>query len=346
MSDTTPERAKAEASVAQPGPHDDTTAVPAWYLYEDLTGDREKVVLMGDSVLDNFIWLRNPSRWLRNVVEECLPHYSCVNLAVDQMTTFDILKRSPAVNGWAQYQHGRERVFRSGIDRAGYRPLRAHDGCIYSAANLHRLKNVKHVVLSIGGNDVYLTASVQAAFARSLLPFCNAHEQVGREFGERMQLVVEKLNVPPSARFMAVLVYHPHHEFSISGLNSGCLGALAKCIQRRNLSYLATPMARAALRIAKTRRFPVLDLSCTFDPTNVRHYGNMDVNSPEWSGAEPSDVSQEYIAQLITHVVQRYDSGEDVGPCIVSGVVEGDKMVAVKETMLTDEYIDKYIFSK
>lgn len=75
---------------------------PGWSKIDELTNDDPKVVLMGDSVLDNFIWLHDPKRHTRVQLEELLrketdfKDYRCVNLAVDQMSTFDFEHRDPS----------------------------------------------------------------------------------------------------------------------------------------------------------------------------------------------------------------------------------------------------------
>merc|ERR1719487_878414 len=105
-----------------------------------LSGNDAKIVLMGDSVLDNFYWLQDRSLDLRNLLErrlqddETLHDHRCVNLAVDQMSSFDFLERAPHRNGWSQYENARNRVFRDSAELADrtYAHLLAKDGSIHS----------------------------------------------------------------------------------------------------------------------------------------------------------------------------------------------------------------------
>jgi hypothetical protein len=91
------------ATVYKPRP-DDETDIPSFTQFPILTSDQTKVVLMGDSVLDDFVWLANPSVNLRMCVEDALEDQkvdsACVNLAVDQMSTFDFIRRSPQGECW------------------------------------------------------------------------------------------------------------------------------------------------------------------------------------------------------------------------------------------------------
>jgi len=168
------------------------------------------VVLLGDSVLDNFYWLKTPSRHLRVQLEEELPGLTCVNLAVDQMTTFDFEERKPESNSWEPYAKARLKVdFSSEQDRE-YRL--DDDGAIRSAKNLASVKDVSWCVLSIGGNDVYLNASVQMNLLSSLTPaFAGRRQEVAEEFGGRLRGIVASIRkVAPSAALVLVVPYQPH----------------------------------------------------------------------------------------------------------------------------------------
>ncbi|CAK9100153.1 Uncharacterized protein SCF082_LOCUS46891, partial [Durusdinium trenchii] len=135
-----------------------------------------KVVLMGDSVLDNFFWLQTPTRHLRVQLQEQLAksrnakvkQLQCVNLAVDQMTTFDFVERKPQENPWETYAKARKLVAFEDDEDKEY--VVDSDGVIRSVENLRRLEDVKWVVLSLGGNDVYLNAEVKGKLLSSLLP--------------------------------------------------------------------------------------------------------------------------------------------------------------------------------
>ncbi|KAJ9472865.1 hypothetical protein DIPPA_21544 [Diplonema papillatum] len=320
-----------------------------------LAGNAEKVVLVGDSVLDNFFWLKDPATNLRAIVEEKLAsgdatkEMICVNLAVDQMSTFDFLERNPRENPWRMYQQARESIYSpphyDACDRDGYRHLQCKDGLIRSALNLEALRNVKHIILSIGGNDVYLDADTQVSLVRSLVPFCDGRAEVAKAYGERLGKVFAAVRAAaPDAVVTPVICYHPHHEFSISGA-TGCPGGIALSVQRSYLSWMVTPMVQAALRLCMEHGLNVIDLSQTLDPKNVAHYGNMDVEATNWSGAEPSDVSQHYIADLIRHVVTLPPGTRST---IFHGIPNGSSpsLTEVVGVPLTERTVDSYRFHK
>merc|ERR1719245_1057617 len=51
--------------------------------------------------------------------------------------------------------------------------------------------------------------------------------------------------------------------------------------------------------VAEEYGLPVIDLSRTFDPSNAAHYGTTEI--------EPSNVSGQFIVDLIRHVVESFD---------------------------------------
>eukprot|EP01061_Rhynchopus_euleeides_P037512 TRINITY_DN6396_c0_g1_i2.p1 TRINITY_DN6396_c0_g1~~TRINITY_DN6396_c0_g1_i2.p1 ORF type:complete len:391 (+),score=151.03 TRINITY_DN6396_c0_g1_i2:3-1175(+) len=328
----------------------------AWKRFPRLTGTDPKVVLMGDSVLDNFYWLRDPCRSLRLVLEERLKQGGvqgsdtptmCLNLAVDQMTTFDFLDRGRE-NRWSVYQNYRTSIHSSGddpLDRDGYTHLKGSDGRIRSGENLECLNNVKHAFVSCGGNDVYLNADIQKTLITSLL--WDKRQEVAKGMGDRMRGILKQLReTSPGVRYTLVVCYHPHHGFSISGLSGGCLGGIATTIQRSQLSWMVTPALREMLGIAREAGCDVIDLSQTFDPTDVLHYGNMDAEHSGWSGAEPSDVSQEFIATLMVDVMNARAANPDGPPHCYYGKTSGKEYLETRTVPLTKQTIATYDFQK
>jgi len=323
-----------------------------------IQGDDPKVVFLGDSVLDNFFWLRDRSTDLRQVLdqqlreEENLRGYRCVNLAIDQMSSFDLLRRDPFLNPWIHYDRARRRVFENSSESSDktYEHLVATDGNIYSAKNVQCLKNVRCAVLSVGGNDVYLNSDVQLSLVKSLVPgFRHLREEVASDFRSRLDGIFESLDyaLPADTVRLPVIVYHPHHSFSISGLEGMCSGLIARTLQRGSLRHLVTPMARQILWLAQERCLPVLDLSRTFDPNDVRHYGTMDMDSTEpicWSGAEPSDISQVFISELIVHVLNNWTPQR--GSVVYWGVPEGRHLEVVMEDRNVSDYPSRYVFGE
>ncbi|CAK0856361.1 unnamed protein product, partial [Prorocentrum cordatum] len=301
----------------------------------DSAAGAPKVVLLGDSVFDNFYWLQTPKRHLRVQLQELLRkrgrQEEVVNLAVDQMTTFDFEERSMKKNPWDVYLTARTQVdFDDEQDRTY--PV-AKDGFIRSVASLKRLKNVQWALISIGGNDVLLNPFVQSTLTTSLLPGQGGNrEKVANEFSARLRGLVQSVRMAqPDASIALVVPYRPHLEHSLvfgapvnadgEKVSGDVVGDIARGLERQYLSTLVTPMAREILAVGREFGCPVVDLSKTFDPTEEQHYGtgkigNVNELGVAWSGAEPSDVGSAFISELLARVVQ---DGPPVEPTIYSG---------------------------
>jgi len=293
--------------------------------------------------------LKKPKAYLRPVLDKYLKDdpdlhdYQCVNLAVDQMSTFDFIKRT-SKNGWAGYEHARKQLFENSSEDASY--YVAQDNCIYSIENLKRLKNVKYIVVSIGGNDVYLSAKIQRKLYKSLMPF-KGHlaNEVALEFGGRVAEILRALkDAVPDAVIIPVIVYHPHYKFSISGVESW----FALSAQKFFLSKLVSPMSQQFLSLAQHYALPVIDLSRTFNPNDETHYGTEAIDEKglaSWSGAEPSNVSQHFIAQLVLHVIKHVRPDRD-GSVVVYGNTQGSSMRSVCEDRNQGSYPFWYHFGQ
>lgn len=286
-----------------------------------------KVVLLGDSVLDNFFWLETPSKHLRTRLKEELGSsldstvagLRPVNLAVDQMTTFDFEERTPAINPWDMYAEARCRVeFEDDEDR---KYIMDKDGVIRSLKNLKSVENVQWAVLSIGGNDVYLNRNIQSSLALSVLPpFSGNRQEVANAFGERLRRIVKGIQqAAEGVKLVLVIPYHPHRDFSLvygapvndqgEKISGDILGDFVRSLERLYLSELVTPMVSKILEVGRDLDCPVVDLSKTLDINVEEHYGTGCIGTTNslgvpWSGAEPSDVSNQFIAELLVHAIK------------------------------------------
>lgn len=319
-----------------------------------------KVVLLGDSVLDNFFWLETPERHLRVQLQEKLQGMQCVNLAVDQMTTFDFEERKPSVNPWEPYARAREKVAWADEQDKSYTV--ESDGVIRSPKALAKLEGVRWCVLSIGGNDVYLNRSIQAALISSLLPGGQAKRQeVADEFGVRLRKIVASVRESaPDANVALVIPYRPHREFSLlygapidaegKKVTGDVVGDYVRSVERECLPDLVTPMVREILRVAKQEGCPVIDLSRTLDPNRAAHYGTGIIGSVNalgapWSGAEPSDVSVGFIADLIAHTVGKKPAAK-VYRGLPSRKGEDGWQLLIKEEVNDVILIEDYFFGE
>jgi len=258
--------------------------------------------------------------------------FRCVNLAVDQMTTFDFLKREPARNGWRQYENARIKTNFTDPQDQGY--YVSEDGNIYPVEQLKQLKNVRYVLVSVGGNDVYLRPEVQVALGRSLLPLQSyARSRVAEQFGSRVRTIMAAVQAAvPDAVVIPVIVYHPAYKFSLLEINEGITGWVLQTFQRLLLSYLVSPMSRQIITYARDHKLPVIDISRTFNPKVPEHYGSGGPGRQGpfayWSGAEPSNVSTPFIARLALTVMKDFKAGAS-NSVVYYGETEGNNMVGV-----------------
>merc|ERR1711964_943472 len=82
-------------------------ADPSERLQQHLTSVREGIVLMGDSVLDDFHWLTNKKQDVRQQIAD-ITGKPCHNLAVDECEVLDVLNgKQPAI----EYIQSRRKVF-------------------------------------------------------------------------------------------------------------------------------------------------------------------------------------------------------------------------------------------
>jgi hypothetical protein len=239
--------------------------------------------------------------------------HEVVNLAVDQMSTFDLEKRSPERNPWKRYQIGRTRSFHSIDTKMDVQYPVSEDGCIYSIENLKKLRNVQMVVLSLGGNDLYLHPQIQRKLFQSILPG-NGHlaQQEGDEFGVRYRDLYRKIKLAaPDATVIPIIPYHPHYDASLLQA-TGLLGWASKKLQYLFLPRMVKPIIQEILWTAVQHSACVIDLSKTFDPKNEKHYGTgtktLSTSLAAWSGVEPSCLSSQFIADLIVDALSRKKS--------------------------------------
>lgn len=313
-----------------------------------------KVVFLGDSVLDNFFWLETPKRHLRVQLQETLnaagQNLECVNLAVDQMTTFDFEERAPNTNPWEPFAAARRKVGFDDEQDVEYRV--DEDGKIRTVRALADLENVEWCILSVGGNDVYLKPQVKADL------LLGRGEDCARAFGQRYRDIIASVRkAAPAAKLAIVIPYQPHDDFSLvmgapidsqgKKISGDILGDIVRSWERQNLSGLVTPLVKEILRVAQEEGCPVVDLSKTLDPRVEEHYGTGKigvVNSlgAPWSGAEPSDMSTGFMATLLAEVVRKPPSA-----VVYTGVPrkDGKKQSLLVQTDANDAiYIEDYKF--
>lgn len=255
-----------------------------------------RVALVGDSVLDNFYWLEDPTQDVRAQLEGILPgpRNRVVNLAVDESQIRDVLH---GISPRSHYRDARRTIF-----KGKYEYPTASDGKVYPLA-LINVTEPTHIVLSVGGNDgrIHLNRLVDGAEAlvRSVL---------GSGFVENYRALLDCLTTrrvltqKTLPRVILVFVYKPHSTI-FDWYKEQLLGECWSWLPIEGLLGLRKKLDEAyrqirviMLEIAAEYRLPVIDLSRTFDPQNAEHYGS--------SPIEPSNLSGKTIARLIKHVIE------------------------------------------
>ncbi len=184
---------------------------------------------------------------------------------------------------------------------------------MYQLANLARLKNVRCILLSVGGNDLLLNPAFQMELAKSALPFQSYRRTaLAQQFRQRYEAILDLIRMAaPRALIVPIICYHPHYQFSLLGVTRGITGAMALQLQKWYLAFLVTPLIQQVIALCHERGFPIIDLSRTFDPSNAAHFGTGEIKTRTpfcaWSGCEPSNISSQFIAELAIYVMKNHN---------------------------------------
>lgn len=239
------------------------------------------VYLVGDSVLDNFIWLKNPQQNLTQQLKAKTKNQNNIfNFAVDETETDDILKgKTPGHH----YQEGRLKY------KLENYPVSA-DGKVYPIELIKKNKNPskKNVaVLSVGGNDARVCLY---CLAQGWQGVYNKMEEKG--FSKNYAEIVKSL-IDATGNVILVLVYKPYKDFFPQ--------------YHSEFDKLLDVVRKMLLAQARVFKIPIIDLSKTFDPNDPTHYGEGNGTSP----IEPSNKSSQFIADLIAAVINDFKFGTD-----------------------------------
>lgn len=250
--------------------------------------DKQTIILMGDSVLDNFYWLEDKENDVRAQLQKKMPEYTVKNFAVDESTINSVLYGIKPANHYAS-----ERSY----------PYPTTNGIVYPIKLLENEQKTKltksntHVVLSVGGNDgrVHLMKILWGADKLT-----NAILQ-GNVFSTKLEkLICEIIKSTPN--LILIFVYKPHcsifEEFK-SQLGFGVQYLpIEKIIDfQGRVDQVYDSLRSVYLRLAKKYNIPLIDLSTTFDPSNRKHYGSTPI--------EPSNESGDVISYLIETVIKQ-----------------------------------------
>lgn len=256
--------------------------------------DKENVILLGDSVLDNFYWLDNKKEDLCFQLNDIFTRdfkgkFNCINLALDETESPDIYngkKPSPV------YVKDRELI---GMDN-----YKVDNDGFYYPLKLVAKTNAKYCVLSVGGNDA------RVLILKHLGNVKKVYQEMTESFITNYTKAVDSvMKLIPNV--ILVLVYRPGPGFLLN---------LEQCNQLFNL------LIPGLLAVARQKKLPVIDLSRTFNPENKSHYGTTPI--------EPSNKSSMFIANLIIKVLGDFKFGEDTSKIYYGS--EKDKIIIDKNS--------------
>lgn len=203
-----------------------------------------KIILIGDSVLDNFYWLSNKTQDLKKELLDL--GYSVDNNAVDESKLFDV------INGTIPKQ-----IYK---DTRSYPYPINNNGKVLPLELLSSNSSDDMVVLSIGGNDLRenlmkLMWGVDSFFDSVVTDnYIIAYKN----------LLVKILN--KKSKLLLVCLYIPYIG---PDSNYVLLNNFASQLREKWFHFMNV--------LAKKCNIPLLDLSRTFDCTNRKHYGATEI---------------------------------------------------------------------
>lgn len=257
------------------------------HLIDKILPDYTNVFFIGDSVLDNFIWLKNPKQNLTWQMNQKIigPNTTNYMFAVDETETKDILNgKKPA----SVYKKGRNTFNLEKYPtntKGSVFPLKL----IKKNLNLNR-KN--YVVLSVGGNDGRVCLpSLPKGWEAVWKEMNNSHHNYTNNYKK----IVDKLSKMDLTGIILVSVYMPYIDF----------------VQKKEYKEIKKVLEKSKqllFKIAREFNLPVIDLSKSFNNKDPTHYGKGNGNSP----IEPSNISSMFISNLVTYVINNFDFESNV----------------------------------
>lgn len=245
------------------------------------------IILLGDSVLDNFYWLEDKKNDITKQLHDIMPDYEVKNFAVDESTINDVLY---GIRPQDHYSKTRSYPYPTN-----------DDGVVYPLELLSKESNVDRVVLSVGGNDgrVHLGKIIWGSdeLLKALLD--------GNKFQNKLEkLIIEILK--HTKNLTLVFVYKPHvsmfQKFRSQigfGLQYFPIESVLDFEGRIDKVYES--LRKIYYDMASKYNLSIIDLSKTFNPHDLSHYGSTPI--------EPSNKSGEVISRLIKRVVLDSSNG-------------------------------------
>ena len=264
-----------------------------------MPSDQRKIILLGDSTLDNIDWVDNEEDTVAGKLKQKFQNPDqIIDLSCDGFTTRDVLSGA----------------FR---DKAVRSPYHQHTQ-YYPLSELKKVDNPSHIILSVGGNDLrenLIILANQSPETRRL-----QLKSIITGIQQRYFDILNELKtIQPNASPIIMLQYTPDSTQDLYGIYT-----LMNLLQKdQSLSYLTIlnyyfwgksnkashnavdelhhlmqTVYAPILNYAKEQNIPVIDMASSMDHRDTRYYR---------SQIEPSAKGSEVIANLISHVVNNHD---------------------------------------
>lgn len=243
-----------------------------------------KVYLLGDAILDNFYWLKDPARDLKKEVSDL--GYEVHNYAIDGMKVNDMINGiipSETYKSTRKYPYQITENDKLYVLRELSKKVNINKPftCIYNKSNdpIKTFNNLDLAVISVGGNDI------GDNFMNILKGGVDYF--ITEEFIRNYEKIIEtvKTNCP---RALLVSVYLP---FLGPGSSYGMYGGFASPIMGKWNEFI--------FKLGKKHNIPILDLKRTFDVGDRSHYGTIDTRA--------SNLSNKCIADCISYINKNYN---------------------------------------
>lgn len=239
--------------------------------------DKGKIILVGDSLLDNFLYLEDKNQDLKKELEQL--GFAVENYAVAGALLKDLTYGlKPSLDSQSR----------------NYKYLTKSDGKVYQIELLQRPEIFKPIysnvladppmtVISIGGNDL------QQDVMRIIYGIENfVNDTLNAEFRAHYENLIKTAIECRGDKVLIVSMYLPY-------LGTGSTYGIFSDISKSIINY----WKRFLLPLAHKYNVPVLDLSQTFDSLNRLNYGLNETH--------PSNLGNRCLAQSINYIYDNYD---------------------------------------
>lgn len=240
---------------------------------------RPHVVLIGDSTLDNVVWVDQATDavppTLQRLLEQSAPGATVTNLAADGFTSADVLRGAPTAISY----HARELAgdpFPTASPMETFHPL----------AELKKMVTTPtHLVLSVGGNDIREILGAMHELPSRIAAFHENYPQIAAECQTTGAQIVIMMQYRPD---LSTDLDHYGVYRAIGASVPGAADEVSK------LNQLMESIYPSVLELACANGWDVLDLPNSFDIHDSDLYRCQ---------IEPSPRGGALIAELIAHAV-------------------------------------------